>query len=124
MSISDMFYVQPAIYNDLYFMGGIPDLVPIELAQAMGNKIITEIKSGYSFTELSLIRSVFGFDVRKRLKETNSANCFMKIDTRMMDDDLEGAYISKKIDWRNLRININNDISFTEFFRQINLQWE
>jgi hypothetical protein len=37
-SISDMFYVQPMLLHNQYYMGGVIDLVPIELARHLPKK--------------------------------------------------------------------------------------
>ena len=46
ISVSDMFYVQPVHYKGAYFAGGIIDLMPIELAEQLGETIIFEKKKG------------------------------------------------------------------------------
>ncbi|MCC8152900.1 MAG: patatin-like phospholipase family protein [Tannerellaceae bacterium] len=62
ISLSDMFYVQPVYYNNQYYAGGIIDLLPIELAEALAEQRIFEKKEPFTWLEEGLVRAVFGYN--------------------------------------------------------------
>ena len=82
ISVSDMFYVEPVLYQNQYYAGGAIDLAPIELALEIADEVILEKKNNYTNIEESLVRAVLGFSGNERLEEikqfdTNSSRMFL-----------------------------------------------
>lgn len=123
-SISDMFYVSPVFLKQSYFMGGVIDLVPVELAQHLSQKIITEKKQPYTSIEEALIRSVFGFSANERLQETNQIISDFQIDTTNIKDELKGHYLEKSINWRKFEIDFSLPKSYQRFVEDMEMQWQ
>lgn len=123
-SISDMFYVSPALLHQSYFMGGVIDLVPLELAQHLSKEIITEKKQPYTSIEEALIRSVFGFNANERLQETNHIKSDFQIDTTNIKNELKGHYMEKSINWRKLELDFSFPKSYQQFAKDMEMQWQ
>lgn len=123
-SISDMFYVQPVMLHHKYFMGGVIDLVPIELAKHLAQEVITEKKQPYTPIEEALIRSVFGFSANERLQETERIASNFQIDTTSIKQDLKGHYLEKNINWKKLEVGFSFPKSYDQFFNDMEMQWQ
>lgn len=123
ISLSDMFYVAPVNCNGVWYMGGAVDLVPTELASSLGYGLIAEYKQRYSRLEESLVRAVMGFSANQRLAESEQVEIACRIDTSDNERQLRKNYIGKRIDWRHGRFTITNDITYPEYCRQIEAQW-
>ncbi|AZA77985.1 patatin-like phospholipase family protein [Chryseobacterium sp. G0186] len=123
-SISDMFYVKPLSIRDHHFMGGVIDLVPIELAKHLSKEVITEKKQPYTSIEEALIRSVFGFSANERLLETESIIPEFQIDTTSIKQDLKGHYLEKSINWKKLEISFSFPKTYQQFVADMEMQWQ
>ncbi|MFZ4930337.1 patatin-like phospholipase family protein [Chryseobacterium sp. Mn2064] len=123
-SISDMFYVQPAYIQDQYFMGGVIDLVPMELAKHIAKEVITEKKQIYTTVEESLIRAVFGFSANERLSETEKLISDLQIDTTGIKVDLKGHYLEKSINWKKLELDFSFPKTYLQFREDMEMQWQ
>lgn len=123
-SISDMFYVQPAYIQHQYFMGGVIDLVPIELARHLSQEVITEKKQPYTLVEEALIRSSFGFSANERLQETEKLLSDLQIDTTSIKQELKGHYLEKGIDWKKLELSFSFPKTYQQFVKDMEMQWQ
>lgn len=123
-SISDMFYVSPVLLQHNYFMGGVIDLVPVELAKHISQEIITEKKQTYTSIEEALIRSVFGFSANERLQETNQITADFQIDTTNIKDILKGHYPEKSINWRKFELDFSLPKTYQQFVEDMEMQWQ
>lgn len=123
-SISDMFYVKPLSIHDQYFMGGVIDLVPIELAKHLSKEVITEKKQPYTSIEEALIRSVFGFSANERLLETENIIPEFQIDTTSIKQDLKGHYLEKSINWKKLEVSFSFPTTYQQFVVDMEMQWQ
>ncbi len=123
VSISDMFYVAPLYHEDTYFAGGAIDLIPIELAKHVANTVIIEKKQSYTKIEEALVRSVLGFSGNKRLSEVQHHHPDFQIDTRAIKKELSAHYIKKRIDWKNLEMQFQCPVSYCQFKKDIDMQW-
>jgi predicted acylesterase/phospholipase RssA len=124
ISISDMFYVEPACFNGKYFAGGAVDLVPIELAKHLANEVIIEKKQSYSKAEEALVRSVLGYSGNERLQEIENFSPDFLIDTINIKEDLKGHYLKKTINWRKLEIDFSFPKSYPQFKKDMEKQWQ
>jgi len=124
ISVSDMFYVAPVYLDDTYFAGGAIDLIPIELAKHLANKVTIEKKQSYSPVEEALVRAVLGYSGNQRLQEIENQGANFQIDTIHIKKDLEGHYIKKSIDWKNAEICFEYPRSYQDFKDDMDKQWE
>jgi hypothetical protein len=123
-SVSDMFYVQPAYLQHHYFMGGVIDLVPLELARHLSREVITEKKQPYTPVEEALIRSVFGFSANERLLETEKLRSEFQIDTTSIKQVLKGHYPEKRINWKKLELDFSFPKTYQQFVEDMEMQWQ
>ncbi len=124
ISVSDMFYVRPVHYGDRYFAGGAIDLIPMELATAMGKTLFFEKKSIYSVMEESLVRAVLGYSGNERLKEISNGNVKFWIDTHDATQALNGHYCQKSINLARFRIEMSLPDSHEQFAEDMEIQWQ
>ncbi|MFC3159379.1 Patatin-like phospholipase [Chryseobacterium arachidis] len=124
ISISDMFYVEPAFFHGKYFAGGAVDLVPIELAKHIADQVIVEKKQSYNMTEEAFVRSVLGYSGNERLQEIEKLSPDFQIDTVNIKQDLEGHYLNKGINWRKFEIDFSFPKSYPQFKSDMEKQWQ
>ena len=124
ISVSDMFYVQPVHYNGAYFAGGIIDLMPIELAEQLGETIIFEKKKGFGTIDEALIRAVFGYSGNRRLQEVMTHSVNYWVDTADMNQALSGHYIEKNINLLKLQVELKLPKTYAQFVKDMNFQWQ
>jgi len=123
-SVSDMFYVQPMLLHNQYYMGGVIDLVPIELARYLSKEVISEKKQPYTLVEEALIRSVFGFSANERLLETEKLLSTFQIDTTSIKQELKGHYLEKGINWKKFELNFSFPKTYQKFAQDMEMQWQ
>lgn len=123
ISLSDMFYVSPVRYGRSYFTGGAIDLVPVELAKALGNHVILERKNGYSAVEEALVRAVLGYSGNARLSDVEAQGANQWIDTRNATKVLDGYYCKKSIDLLRLQISISLPGSYDQYIKNMDALW-
>lgn len=124
ISISDMFYVQPVHYNQADYAGGIVDLMPIELAEQLGNTLFFEKKKGFGVIDEALIRAVFGYSGNKRLQEVMSHQVKYWMDTSDSNYALAGHYIEKNINILKLHVELKLPKSYEAFVQDMDIQWQ
>ncbi|PQA95549.1 phospholipase [Chryseobacterium shigense] len=124
ISISDMFYVEPAFLHGKYFAGGAIDLIPIELASHLADEIITEKKQSYSSVEEAFVRAVLGFSGNERLLEIEQLSADFQIDTTGIKQDLKGHYLKKGINWRKFEIDFSFPKTYEQFAEDMEMQWQ
>ena len=124
ISISDMFYVEPALINGKYYAGGAVDLVPIELGNHLANHVLLEKKQKYNNVEEALVRSVLGYSGNERLKQISLYSQNQQIDTTNIKNDLKGHYLEKIMDWKKMEIAFSYPKNFKEFKIDMEMQWQ
>lgn len=123
-SVSDMFYVAPALFQEKYFSGGVVDLIPIELARHLADIVVIERKQSYSPVEEALVRSVLGYSSNKRLEEIEKQAPDIQIDTTSIKQVLNGHYIKKGINWKKFEIDLSLPKTHKQFAEDMELQWQ
>lgn len=124
ISISDMFYVAPALLHGTYFAGGAVDLIPVELARHLADQVIIEKKQSYSSVEEAFVQAVLGYSGNKRLEEIEQQAPDLQIDTMNIKQVLEGHYIKKSIDWKKFEIALSLPKSRKQFVKDQEKQWQ
>lgn len=124
ISISDMFYTKPVLYNDNYFAGGAINLVPIELAKLLADEVILELKQEYDKIEDSSVKSVFGYSGNERLREIHDSYGDYWIDTSDVPEKLKGHYVTAKLDLFKLQVELSVPDDYEKFKKDVELQWK
>jgi hypothetical protein len=124
ISVSDMFYVAPFQSEGKYFAGGAIDLIPIELAKYLADKVFIEKKQAYNPVEESFVRAVLGYSGNERLREIESQNPDYQIDTTSIKQELDGYYIKKNINWKNFGIDLALPKTYGQFRENMERQWQ
>ncbi|MFP3597891.1 patatin-like phospholipase family protein [Chryseobacterium sp. SIMBA_029] len=124
ISISDMFYVAPALLHGTYFAGGAVDLIPVELARHLADQVIIEKKQSYSPVEEAFVQAVLGYSGNKRLEEIEQQAPDLQIDTMNIKQVLKGHYIKKSIDWKKFEIALSFPKSYKQFVEDQEKQWQ
>lgn len=74
-SMADMYYLTPISYQNKILFGGVLDLMPIEIANAISNCIFIDDKPNYDkYLAIPAIDNIFGFNANDRLKELKKNN--------------------------------------------------
>lgn len=123
ISMSDMFYLKPYFANNQYFAGGAIDLIPIELAKQMAEKVIIENKQSYSKVEESFVRAVLGYSGNERLAEIQNYKPDFQIETNNIKADLKGHFVDKKINWKKFEISLSFPKNYQQFREDMEAQW-
>ncbi|MDH6251009.1 putative acylesterase/phospholipase RssA [Chryseobacterium sp. H1D6B] len=124
ISVSDMFYVAPVLFNGKYYAGGAIDLIPVELAKHLADKIIIEKKQSYNPVEEAFVRAVLGYSGNKRLEEIENQAPGFEIDTINIKQELEGHYVKKGINWKKFEINFSFPKTYQQFVKDMEIQWQ
>lgn len=124
ISVSDMFYVTPALFQEKHFAGGAIDLIPIELAKHLADEVIIEKKQSYTPVEEAFVRAVLGYSGNKRLEEIEKQSPDFQIDTNTIKQKLEGHYIKKSINWGKFEIELSLPKSHKQFAKDMEMQWQ
>lgn len=123
-SVSDMFLFRCHRYKDKYFTGGVIDLLPIEIANKLANKVILEIKGLHDeFISIPALRTVFGSDGNRRLSHVLGQPAHQWIDTSDMELALAEGQIQRQIVWRRNRIELIMPNSHDAYVKMIDAQW-
>lgn len=124
ISVSDMFYVAPALFQGKHYAGGAIDLIPIELAKHLAEEVIIEKKQSYTPIEEAFVRAVLGYSGNKRLEEIEKQLPGFQIDTNNIKQKLEGHYIKKSINWRKFEIALSLPKNHQQFIKDMEMQWQ
>lgn len=124
ISVMDMFYFAPWRYQDNFYLGGVVDLFPIEVAKRLAKQVIFERKSDVDHCFINPAwRSVLGIDGRKRQRAVYAdPRVTTWIDTRNLSFSLKSNGIGKKIDWRRKAVVLAPPTTYEEYVRNIGAQ--
>ncbi len=124
ISVIDMFYFAPWQHRDDFYLGGVVDLFPLEMANRLAPRVIFERKSvaGHCFIQPAW-RSVLGIDGRLRQQTVyRDTRVTTWIDTRNLSHALKLNGIGKKIDWRHQSIALDPPKTYDNYVRNIDAQ--
>lgn len=129
-SMCDMFYFKPVYIQlvDGYCMGGVMDLVPIEVACFLANTVFAEEKFCYEhYLAAPAIARVFGTPANMRwwqvsdfIRNNSQIHALPLADNRFA---LADKYIKKYYDWRSGCVKIQK-IDTDLFAEYVDAQWQ
>ncbi len=128
-SIADMFYFRCHAHLSghapTYYIGGVIDLFPIEVANRLAASVTMELKGGYDKTyALPALRTVLGFDGNQRIDYVQRQHADRWYDTSDMESHFLHQRIRQKIIWHKNVINIVTPPTFDAYVQMIEAQWQ
>lgn len=125
ISVSDMYYFPAYQRGDAHYMGGVVDLLPIELAQRLAHQVVIEFKSEFErLSSAPAWRAVLGMDAHQRLRHVHAQQADVWIDSSDISQALPTQTMQKKMDWRNNRLVLQPPVSHTVFAQHMQAQWD
>lgn len=128
-SITDMFYFKPIYIQSVgYCMGGVMDLVPIELAHSLAETVFAEEKPRYdNYLAVPAIARVFGTPANFRWRQVadfmekhHNIHALPLADNRSA---LAGQYVVKRYDWFSGCLKMQQ-IDTDLFAEYVDAQWQ
>ncbi|WP_394782196.1 patatin-like phospholipase family protein [Undibacterium sp.] len=124
-SISDMFYFRCHSYQSVDYIGGVIDLFPIEVASALADKVVMELKGPYDNAfSIPALRAVLGIHGNHRLNDVLRQPAEMWVDTSDMRTALTQHQVQKKLALRRNRIELVMPASYEDYVQMIDAQWQ
>lgn len=124
-SVSDMYYFRCHSYQGSYYIGGVIDLFPIEVATLLAEQVVMELKGPYdNFFSLPALRAVLGIDGNQRLRHVLQQPADLWVDTSDMTKALVENQVYKKILWQKNKIKLMMPRSYQDYLAMIDAQWQ
>jgi hypothetical protein len=124
-SITDMLYFPCHAHNGDYYMGGVIDLFPIEIAHGLARHVTMEAKPPFGQAlAIPALRTVLGIDGNARLRHVHSQHAHAWVDTSDISSALRGSGMRKRIDWFGNRIRLEMPHTFAEYGKDVEAQWQ
>jgi predicted acylesterase/phospholipase RssA len=125
ISTADMFYLPPQHFAGEIYNGGVVNLFPIELAQALAEQVVMEFKApldrGFA---LPAWRSVLGINGNARLRQVHAQFADVWIDTSDIRVALRAQHVQKTLHWRHNRIQLRPPATHAMYVEQMLAQWQ
>lgn len=124
-SVSDMIYFRCHTYQDQHYIGGVIDLFPIEIAHQLADQVFMELKGPYDkIFSVPALRTVLGINGNQRLQHVLRQRADLWVDTSDMERILASNQITKKMSWRENRIELVLSESYDAYVKMIEAQWQ
>lgn len=125
VSISDMFYLPCFKVGTKHYMGGVIDLVPMELAARLANRITAENKAPFNQVfAIPAIRAVLGVDGNARMREVRGQHAETWIDTSDVGTILKRHGAKKALSWKAPHIRLSLPDSYKDYVKDVHAQWQ
>lgn len=123
ISFTDMFYLNAVSLRNEHFMGGVADLLPVELATQWAHKVWIERKAPAACMHTSAWRHVLGISAPQRLRVVDSMPVALRIDTRVLARALPRQLIEKRVQLRANRLSLQACTSEAEYQQLVDTHW-
>ena len=124
-SVSDMVYFRCHSFQGNHYIGGVIDLFPIEIAHQLAEQVVMELKGPYDkLFSIPALRSVLGISGNQRLQHVLQQRADLWFDTSDMEQQLVEHQIVKNISWRRNRIELRMPVTYLNYVKMIEAQWE
>ena len=125
LSITDFYYFACHRHGGDYYVGGVVDLFPIEVAHRLADEVMLEFKESFDQAfSIPAWRAVLGLDGNQRLRYVNAQPGDVWFDTSDVSIALARQQVQKKIDWRRNRITLSPPSSHAIYMQHIQDQWD
>ncbi len=125
LSITDFYYFACHRHGADYYIGGVVDLFPIEVAHRLADEVMLEFKESFDQAfSIPAWRAVLGLDGNQRLRYVNAQPADVWFDTSDVSVALARQQVQKKIDWRRNRITLSPPESHAIYLQHMQDQWD
>jgi hypothetical protein len=125
LGITDFYYFPCYAHGPDHYIGGVVDLLPIELAQRLADEVMIETKSLFdSFFSIPAWRAVLGLDGNQRIRHVNAQPVALRFDTIDAPEVLHHQQVRRQVDWRRNRISLKLPMDHATYVQHMNAQWE
>lgn len=125
VSISDMFYLPCCAVGPEHYIGGVIDLVPIEIARRLANRVTVENKAPFNQVfAIPAIRAVLGIDGNARMRDVRAQHADTWIDTEDVGSALRRHGVGKAVSWRDGRVRMTLPKTHQAYVEQVDAQWQ
>lgn len=125
VSISDMFYLPCFKVGTEHFIGGVIDLVPMELAARLANRITAENKAPFNqLFAIPAIRAVLGVDGNSRMREVRGHHADTWFDTSDVSTALKRHGVKKALSWKAPHIRLSMPNTHQDYVKDVQAQWQ
>ena len=110
-SVTDPFFINPAVFENRKFFTGAVDLYPVELAKKLGSKVIMCLPDKFSTLERGLIWASYHYDQNERYDQVfTDIDVDYLIDVRDFPDEYKFIPVVNWLQWKIItRIPRNYD---------------
>jgi hypothetical protein len=123
ISFTDMVYLPAAPLHAEHFIGGVVDLVPVELASRWAHEVWIERKAPATWTLAPAWRQVLGIHAARRLQAVDRTSVALRIDTRQLSKALPRQLLDKRVQWRANRLQLQACSSEADYRQLVQAQW-
>ena len=125
LSAADFYYFPAVADGGAFYIGGVVDLFPIEVAQRLADAVVLEFKQPLDqIFARPAWRAVLGIDGNRRLGHVHAQRAETWIDTSDIRQALARQQINKRIDWRRNRVALRVPQDHAIYARFIEDQWQ
>ena len=125
LSITDFYYFPCHQRGDAYYIGGVVDLFPLEVAQRLADEVMIEFKESFDQTfSIPAWRSVLGLDGNLRLCQVNGQHADVWFDTSDVSRALPTQQVHKKLDLLRNRIVLALPTDHATYAQYMEAQWQ
>jgi hypothetical protein len=98
ISLTDMVYLQPTEAAGARWLGGVVDLMPVELASRLADEVWTDQKDPIPrWTMAPAWRAVLGIDVARRQRQVDLADVALRVDNRGLSQALPESVLEQRL---------------------------
>lgn len=123
LSFTDMFYLPAAAWRGQHYLGGVVNLLPVELASGWARQVWVERKAPATWTLGPAWRQVLGVNATRRLRQVDATPVALRLDTRQLARALPRQLVDKHIDWRANRLRLRPALSAGDHAQRVQAQW-
>lgn len=124
ISFTDMYYLNVPTVDNEHYLGGVADLLPVELAAQWAHKVWIERKAPATWTLTPAWRQVLGIDAPQRLQQVDSTPVALRIDTRHLARALPRQLLEKRLHWRSNRLQLLACSSEADYRQRVHAHWQ
>ncbi|MEY8689082.1 MAG: patatin-like phospholipase family protein [Leptothrix sp. (in: b-proteobacteria)] len=98
ISLTDMVYLQPTEAAGARWLGGVVDLMPVELASRLADEVWTDHKDPVPrWTMAPAWRAVLGIDAGRRQRQVDLADVALRVDNRGLSQALPESVLERRL---------------------------
>ncbi len=127
ISLTDMIYLPPAEAAGARWLGGVVDLMPVELAATLAREVWADRKDPIPrWTLAPAWRAVLGIDALQRQKSVDASPLTVRVDNRGLEQALPESVLDRRLrlSARGVRLELATSVSESEYRQVIQRQFD